>query len=68
MDHKGISPYNTFWGPRRYFISPWRYQICIARFLYSYRDKLLKNVDKTIAKKGKKYTSGWRALLKNALA
>ena len=43
----------------------WRYQICFARFLYFYRDNLLENAGKTIAKEWKKYTSGGCASLQN---
>ena len=50
------------------FNTPWRYQICIAKYLYTYRDDLLKNLFKITAEEFKKSTSGWRASLKNVVA
>ena len=47
------------------FNMPWRYQICIARCLDSYRDDLHKNLFKITAREFKRSTSGSRASLKN---
>ena len=38
------------------FEIPWRYQICIARFLYSYRNNLLESLCKTTVKECWKIT------------
>ena len=43
---------------------PWRFQICIAKSLFCYRDDLAKNLFKIIARECKKSTSGWRESLK----
>ena len=45
------------------FNKPWRYHICIATCLNSYRDDLRKNLLKITAQECKKSTSGWRASL-----
>ena len=47
------------------FNIPCRFQISIAKSLFSYRDNLPKNLFKIIAQECKKSTSGWRASLKN---
>ena len=47
---------------------PCRFQICIAKSLFSYRDDLPKNLFKIIAQECKKSTSGWRASLKMVAA
>ena len=46
---------------------PWRYQICIAKFLRSYNDDLPENLGKNTAQDSNKSTSGLPASLKNAL-
>ena len=46
----------------------WRYQICIAKCLYSYRDDLPKNLFKITAEECKKSTSGLRLSLKKVVA
>ena len=46
------------------FNMPCRFQICIPKSLFSYRDDLPKNLFKIIAQECKKSTSGWRASLK----
>ena len=43
-----------------FFKIPWRYQICIVKFLCSCRDGLLKNLFQITAQEGNKSTSGWR--------
>ena len=43
----------------------WRYQICIAKCLYSYRDDLAQTSGWTTANEWKRSTSGGRASLKN---
>ena len=49
--------------------APWRYQICISKCLYYYRDELSKNWAKKPSKnENKKTTSGWRASIKNVFA
>ena len=58
---------NRKWAFFSYYV-PWRRQICIAKFLCSYRDDLLKNLFKITAQVCKKSTSGWRASLKNVAA
>ena len=47
-----------------HFKAPWRYQICISKCLYYYRDDLFKHLGKNTLKNEKKTTSGWRASLK----
>ena len=44
---------------------PWRYQICIAKWLYSYREDLLKNLFKIVPRDCKKSTSVRLAWLTN---
>ena len=51
-----------------YFNMLWRYQICMAMCLYSYRDDLTKRLFKITAQVRKKSTSGWSASLKNVAA
>ena len=58
---------NKKWAFSSYYM-PWRRQICIAKFLCSYRDGLLKNLFKITAQVSKKSISGWRASLKNVAA
>ena len=58
---------NRKWAFFSYYM-PWRRQICVAKFLCSYRDDLLKNLFKIAAQVCKKSTSGWRASLKNVAA
>ena len=47
------------------FNMTWRYQICMTKSPYSYRDDLLKNLFKFTAEECKRSTSGWRSSLKN---
>lgn len=47
---------------------PWRYKICIAKCLYSFRDDFPENLGKTTTQDCKKSTSGWRGSLQNAFA
>ena len=54
---------NRKWG-LFHFKAPWRYQICISKCLYYYRDDLFKHLGKNTLKNEKKTTSGWRASLK----
>ena len=42
---------------------PWRYHICFAKCLYSYRDDLPETVDRSIAHEWKTSTSVWHASL-----
>ena len=46
------------------FNIPCRFQICVAKSLFSYRDDLPKNLFKNIAQECKKSTCGWSASLK----
>ena len=49
---------------RYYFKLPWRYQICISKCLYYYRDDLFINWGKPPSKNAKKKTTnGWHASL-----
>ena len=42
--------------------------MCIAKFLYCYKDDSPENLGITAVQEGKKSTSGWRASLKNVFA
>ena len=52
--------FNRKWG-HLHFKAHWRYQICIFKCLYYYRDDLFKNLGKATIQKWKTTTSGWRA-------
>ena len=52
------SHFNRKWG-LLHFKAPWRYQICIFKCLYYYRDDLFQNLGKTTVQKWKNTTSGW---------
>ena len=39
---------------------PWRWQICITKFLFSYKDDLTASFNQTTTQWHKKSTSGWR--------
>ena len=58
---------NRKWGLFPFYM-PGHYQICIAEFLFSYKDDLPKGFNQTTAQCCKKSTSGWRPSLKNAVA
>ena len=58
---------NRKWGLLPFYM-PGHYQICIAEFLFSYKDDLPKGFNQTTAQRCKKSTSGWRTSLKNAVA
>ena len=58
---------NRKWGLLPFYM-PGHYQICIAEFLFSYKDDLPKGFNQTTAQCCKKSTSGWRPSLKNAVA
>ena len=59
---------NRKWGLFHLKI-PWRYQICISKCLYYYKDELSKiGAKKPSKNENKKTTSGWRASLKNVFA
>lgn len=49
----------------RIFNTLWRYKICLAKFLFSYRDDLPENLGKSIAKEFNNTLSGWPVSLKN---
>ena len=51
-----------------HFYMPWRWQICIAKFLFSYKDHLPESFNQTTPQWCKKSTSGWLSSLKNAFA
>ena len=57
---------NRKWGLLPFYM-PGHYQICIAEFLFSYKDDLPKGFNQTTAQCCKKSTSGWRPPLKNAV-
>ena len=50
------------------FYMPRHWQICIAKCLFSYKENLIESFNRTTAQWCKKSTSGWRPLLKNAVA
>ena len=50
------------------FSMPWRKQIFIANFLFSFIDDLPESFNQITAQWRKKSTSGWRPSLKNAVA
>ena len=50
--------FNRKWGHLQ-FKAPWRYQICIFKCLYYYKDDLSKNLGKTTVQKWKKTTSSY---------
>ena len=58
---------NRKWGFLPFYM-PWRYQIFIANFLFSFKDDLPESFNQTTAQRCKKSTSGWRLSLKNAVA
>ena len=58
---------NRKWGLLPFYM-PGHYQICIAEFLFSYKDDLPKGFNQTTAQCCEKSTSGWRPSLKNAVA
>ena len=59
---------NRKWG-LFHLKTPWRYQICISKCLYYYKDELSKKKEKKPSKnENKKTSSGWRASLKNVFA
>ena len=58
---------NRKWGLLPFYM-PGHYQICIAEFLFSYKDDLPKGFNQTTAQCCKKSTSGWRPPHKNAVA
>ena len=58
---------NRKWGLLPFYM-PGHYQICIAEFLFSYKDDLPKGFNQTTAQCCKKSTSGWLPSLKNAVA
>ena len=58
---------NRKWGLLPFYM-PGHYQICIAEFLFSYKDDLPKGFNQTTAQCCKKSTSGWRPSLRNAVA
>ena len=43
-------------------------EICIAKFLFSYKDDLLESLNHTTAQWFKNFTSDWRPSLENAVA
>ena len=55
------------WGLLAFYL-PWSWQICIAKFLFSYKEDLPESLNQTTPQWWKKSTSGGRPLLKNAVA
>ena len=54
---------NRKWGLLPFYM-PGHYQICIAKFLFSYKDDLPESFNQTTTQCCKKSTSGWRPSLK----
>ena len=50
------------------FSMPWHKQLFIANFLFPFIDDLPESFNQTTAQWRKKFTSGWRPSLKNAVA
>ena len=57
---------NRKWGLLHFYM-PWRWQICIAKFILSCKDDLPKSFNQTTAQWRKKFTSGWLSSLKKTL-
>ena len=55
------------WGLLAFYL-PWSWQICIAKFLFSYKEDLPEILNQTTAQWCKNFTSGWRPSLTNAVA
>ena len=59
--------FNRKWGLLP-FSMPWRWQICIAKFLFSYKEDLPESFNQNTAQWFKKSTCSWRPSLKNTVA
>ena len=55
------------WGLLAFYL-PGSWQICITKFLFSYKYDLPEILNQTTAQWCKNFTSGWRPSLKNAVA